>query len=182
MLDGGWAATQYETLIEGAAPTSERHETTISISVDIGASRRAVRAAGGGITGAAAVLRQEMNSVAAALQAAELTIDGWVEPDELAVMLRLAYDPGAVHALDRTSRVGRKPGCDFLFLLARIPNSRPFVSRMFRCRSAMRKDRWQPAGAECRPRHRFQYDSLLRTRPVRPFDQFRRIRRHRMIA
>ena len=56
--DGGWAATQYETLIEHAAPTSERHETTISVSVDLTRTRRAVRAHGGGITGAAAVLRR----------------------------------------------------------------------------------------------------------------------------
>ncbi len=105
--DGGWAATQYETLIAGAAPTSERHETTISITVDLTRTRRAVRAHGGGITGAAAVLRQEMATLGAALHAAELIVDGWVEPDDLAGILRLAYDPDAVHQLEWTTRVGR---------------------------------------------------------------------------
>ncbi|NCD15913.1 MAG: PrgI family protein [Actinobacteria bacterium] len=104
--DGGWAATQYQQLIEHAGPASERHETTISITVDLTRTRRAVRAHGGGITGAAAVLRQEMTTVAAALHAAELAVDGWVEPDDLAGILRLAYDPAAVHRLDR-ARVGR---------------------------------------------------------------------------
>jgi len=105
--DGGWAATQYETLIAGAAPTSERHETTISITVDLTRTRRAVRAHGGGITGAAAVLRHEMTTLAAALHAAELVVDGWVEPGDLAGILRLAYDPAAVHQLERAPRAGR---------------------------------------------------------------------------
>ena len=49
--------------------------------------------------GAAAVLRQEMATLGAALHAAELIVDGWVEPDDLAGILRLAYDPAAVHQL-----------------------------------------------------------------------------------
>jgi len=41
------------------------------------------------------------------LHAAELIVDGWVEPDDLAGILRLAYDPDAVHQLEWTTRVGR---------------------------------------------------------------------------
>lgn len=100
--DGGWAATQYDELLEEAVPTSERHETTISISLDISRARRAVRSEGGGVAGAAAVLRRELSTVVAALRAADIILEGWVQPDDLAVMLRLAYDPAAVRTLDRT--------------------------------------------------------------------------------
>jgi hypothetical protein len=37
--DGGWAARQYEQLLAAAGPASERHETTISFSLDLGRAR-----------------------------------------------------------------------------------------------------------------------------------------------
>ncbi|MFC6340473.1 SCO6880 family protein, partial [Nocardioides hankookensis] len=45
---GSWAATTYEELVERAGPAGERHASTISISLDQKAARRAIRAAGGG--------------------------------------------------------------------------------------------------------------------------------------
>jgi hypothetical protein len=101
--DAGWAAEQYQQLLAAAGPAAERHETTISISLDLAAARRAVRQEGGGLAGAAAVLRREMTAVVTALRAADVTVDGWVDPDELAVLLRLAYDPAAQHTLNGTS-------------------------------------------------------------------------------
>ena len=100
--DDSWVARQYRQLLDHAAPATERHETTISISLDMSRARRAVRAEGGGVGGAAAVLRRELTTVVAALRAAEITVDGWVDPDDLSVMLRLAYDPAAAATLDRT--------------------------------------------------------------------------------
>src|SRR4051795_13042215 len=55
-----WATTTYSELVERAGPAGERHASTISISLDIKAAGRAIRAAGGGNAGAAAVLRHEM--------------------------------------------------------------------------------------------------------------------------
>jgi hypothetical protein len=95
--DGGWAAGQYEQLLDGAGPAAERHETTVSFALDLARVRREVRAEGGGIDGAAAVLRRELTAAVVALRSAGITVDGWVQPDELAVMLRLAYDPAASH-------------------------------------------------------------------------------------
>jgi hypothetical protein len=105
----GWAAEQYAELIAAAGPAAERHETTISVSLDMAAARRAIRSEGGGTVGAAAVLRRELSGIVAALRAAEVTVDGWVQPDELAVMLRLAYDPAAFPALAGPTNVGRDP-------------------------------------------------------------------------
>ena len=99
--DGSWPATTYRELIERAGPTGERHATTISVALDMNASGRQIRSAGGGIRGAAAVLRQEMTTLVTALRAADLTTTGWLAPGEVAVILRSAYDPAAAPALER---------------------------------------------------------------------------------
>ncbi|MDQ0375951.1 SCO6880 family protein [Cellulomonas humilata] len=90
-----WAGEQYESLLADAAPTTERHETYLAVSLDMSRTRRAIRAEGGGVRGGAAVLRRELGTMTAALRAAEVAPEGWSGPDELAVMLRSAYDPTA---------------------------------------------------------------------------------------
>ncbi|MER6974483.1 SCO6880 family protein [Nocardioides sp. NPDC057767] len=105
--DDTWAARTYAELIDRAGPASERHATTISIALDMRAASRVIRAAGGGRKGAAAVLRQEMSTLTAALRSAELTPEGWLTPADLAVVLRSAYDPDAAPALERHPDLGR---------------------------------------------------------------------------
>lgn len=105
--DGGWAATTYRDLIERAGPAGARHETTISLSVDLAATARAARTSGGGIEGAAAVLRQEMSMLVASLRAADISVGHWLGPDEVAAILRTAYDPDAASTLDRYPTIGR---------------------------------------------------------------------------
>ena len=75
--DGSWAATTYAELIDRAGPAGERHATTLSLSLDMKNAARQIRTAGGGIRGAAAVLRQEMSTLVAALRSADLTPSGW---------------------------------------------------------------------------------------------------------
>ena len=106
--DGSWAASVYAELIERAGPAGERHATTISLSLDMKAAARQIRTAGGGMRGAAAVLRQEMTTLTTALRAAELTSTGWLTPGEVAVILRSAYDPAAAPALERHGQLGRE--------------------------------------------------------------------------
>lgn len=105
--DRSWTSTTYEELIDRAGPAGERHATTISLALDMKAAARAIRAAGGGSRGAAAVLRQEMSTISAALRAADLAPSRWLEPGDLAVMLRSAYDPGVAAALERHGDLGR---------------------------------------------------------------------------
>lgn len=105
--DDTWAARTYTELIGRAGPTSERHATTISVALDMRSASRAIRAAGGGRKGAAAVLRQEMSTITAALRAADLTPDGWLTPADLAVVLRSAYDPDTAPVLERNPDLGR---------------------------------------------------------------------------
>src|SRR5918996_611080 len=74
--DGTWMATAYDELLASAAPTSERHETLVAITLNLKAAAGPVREQGGGLRGAAAVMRQRMMSFEAATRAAELAPAG----------------------------------------------------------------------------------------------------------
>ncbi len=105
--DGSWAAQTYAELIERAGPAGERHSTTLSLSLDLQACARQIRTAGGGLRGAAAVLRQEMTSLVAALRSADLAPSDWYTPGRLAVVLRSAYDPAVAATLERHGELGQ---------------------------------------------------------------------------
>jgi len=93
--DGSWAAQEYATLLEQAAPTSLTHRTLIAVSLDMKAAGKAIRDAGRGIAAAAEVLRGEMGNCELALRAADLRTDGWLREADLALVIRQAYDPAA---------------------------------------------------------------------------------------
>ena len=99
--DGSWVARTYAELIGRAGPAAERHVTTISLALDIKTAARTIRTAGGGLRGAATVLRQQMRSLTTALHAADLAPVTWYGPGELAVLLRGAYDPQVAATLER---------------------------------------------------------------------------------
>ncbi|GAA4353351.1 SCO6880 family protein [Microbacterium rhizosphaerae] len=105
--DGSWAAKTYHELIERAGPAGERHATTISLALDMHAAAKQIRASGGGMRGAAAVLRQEMEAITAALRSADLTVGRWQGPAEVATILRSAYDPSASLTLERHPNIAR---------------------------------------------------------------------------
>ena len=105
--NGSWASTTYAELIERAGPAGERHATTLSLSLDMHAAARQIRTAGGGIRGAAAVLRQEMSTLIAALRSADLAPSNWLSCGEIAVILRSAYDPAIAATLERLGELGQ---------------------------------------------------------------------------
>lgn len=104
--DDSWVSTTYAELISRAGPAGERHVSTLSVSLDMKAAARQIRTAGRGLRGAAAVLRQEMATLTAALRSADLDASDWYRPGELAIMLRTAYDPQVAQALDRAGDLG----------------------------------------------------------------------------
>ncbi|PCC18334.1 SCO6880 family protein [Brevibacterium aurantiacum] len=104
--DGSWVANTYRELIDRAGPAGERHISTISLSLDMRAASRAIRTAGGGLKGAAEVLKQEMHTLTTALRTADLKPSEWYTPGRLAVMLRSAYDPGVAATLERSGTIG----------------------------------------------------------------------------
>lgn len=105
--DGSFAATTYDELIQRAGPTGERHATTISVALNLTSARRAVHASGGGMRGAAAVLRQEADTLIAALRSADLSPSAPLGPGDLALILRAAYDPVVAADLERHGDLGR---------------------------------------------------------------------------
>ena len=107
IADGSWASTTYAELIDRAGPAGERHATTLSLALDMQVSARQIRTAGGGIRGAAAVLRQEMSTLVAALRSADLAPSSWLTCGEIAVILRSAYDPAVAATLERHGELGQ---------------------------------------------------------------------------
>lgn len=105
--DGSWASRTYRNLIDRAGPAGERHISTISLALDMRASGRSIRTSGGGITGAAAVLRQEMGTLTAALRSADLKPSDWYTAGQLAIMLRCAYDPQVTAMLERSGELSQ---------------------------------------------------------------------------
>ncbi|QTE28620.1 SCO6880 family protein [Pengzhenrongella sicca] len=101
-----WVTRTYAELIDRAGPAGERHASTVSVSIDLRVCARAIRAAGGRMRGAAAVLTQEMESLCAALRAADLAPSAVLTPGDLALILRSAYDPVVAAALDRRGGAG----------------------------------------------------------------------------
>ena len=99
------------TASSSTAPARPANATrsTISISLDMKIAGRAIRAAGGGKRGAAAVLRQEMATMLAALRSADLSPGDWLTPGDLALILRSAYDPAVAGALGAARRRRPRP-------------------------------------------------------------------------
>lgn len=89
----------YRDLLAWAGTFMERHEATITIVMDLGKVRKSVRAYGGGKTGAAALMRQRMNTLEQQLNAAGLKLRGWLTKDDLATIIRCAYDPAVAGRL-----------------------------------------------------------------------------------
>jgi hypothetical protein len=97
---GGWAAEQYEALVEEVSLGSSTHRSTLSLSLDLRRASRAVRAAsrgmgGRGLAGAAEVLRRDMASFSESLRLAGLRVSGPLGEAALACMVRDAFDPVA---------------------------------------------------------------------------------------
>ncbi len=99
--DDDWTAREYETLLDGAAPSASTHRTLIAVSLDLKKASRAIRQSGRGLVGAAAVLRQEMTSLETSLRAADLIPDGWLDAKALAGLIRMTYDPQAQPQVER---------------------------------------------------------------------------------
>ncbi|TCO41025.1 hypothetical protein EV646_116116 [Kribbella antiqua] len=92
------AGAIYSDLLERAAPAAARHETLFSIAVNLDAVSREVRKHGGGILGATAVLESEARAFQTSLAAAGV-MGRWLGVGELAMSLRVAFDPAATRTV-----------------------------------------------------------------------------------
>jgi len=92
--------------METEAPAASTHRTLIALSVDLKRAGKAIKDAGRGMTGASAVLAQDMAAFESGLRAAELKLTSWLDPADLAGVIRSAYDPHGWAQLDGTG-IGR---------------------------------------------------------------------------
>lgn len=97
----------YRELIEYAGPAAAPHEAYVAVALDTRAARRLINQAGGGLTGAFAVLAQLTSTFGQAAHTAGLSPAGWLSAGEIAAVVRTAYDPKAFPALDQWSTSSR---------------------------------------------------------------------------
>lgn len=72
--------------------TSDR-EAFLAFTMDARKAARAIKQAGGGTVGAAAVLTRQLRAVSGSVAGADLQIEGWLAPRDLAEVIRTAFDP-----------------------------------------------------------------------------------------
>jgi len=94
----------YQQLINEAAPTAQRHESFIVLTMSTKKAARDIKRAGGGEAGALAVLFQELRAFEAAVKRIGLVSEGWLNPRELAAVVRTQYDPASVDTIDQRGR------------------------------------------------------------------------------
>ncbi|WP_051797571.1 SCO6880 family protein [Catenuloplanes japonicus] len=86
-------------LLGSAILATSHREAFLAFTMDHRRATRAIRQAGGGTVGAAAVLARQVRALASAISGADLQIEAWLAPRELAEVIRVAYDPHSVRAL-----------------------------------------------------------------------------------
>lgn len=102
-----WVSRTYDAHVRASAVSSAKHRSTVSISLDLKKSSRAIVQAGRGLPGSAAILRQHMDTLSAALRSSQLHVDGWLNAEQLAALIRTAFDPQG-SARNNASAVGRQ--------------------------------------------------------------------------
>jgi hypothetical protein len=103
------ASVSYRSLLDESAPVTRRHRVLVAVTVHRGRSARAVRAAGGGLDGAAVVLGREVGAVHRALGAADLAVDGVLGRDSLRRVLADAFRPASAVEGHSTGGAGPWP-------------------------------------------------------------------------
>jgi hypothetical protein len=92
------AGAIYTDLLERAAPAAAKHETLFSLAVNLDAASREIRKHGGGMIGATAVLESEARAFQTSLAAAGVA-GSWLGAGDLAMSLRVAFDPAATRTV-----------------------------------------------------------------------------------
>ncbi|MGK4579598.1 SCO6880 family protein [Kitasatospora sp. HPMI-4] len=97
----------YSELIQSAGPAAAPHETYVAVSLDTRAAKRLINQAGGSLMGSFSVLVQLTAAFDQAARTAGLNPASWLSATEIAAVIRTAYDPKALAALDQWSATGR---------------------------------------------------------------------------
>ncbi|MEV0780522.1 SCO6880 family protein [Streptomyces sp. NPDC050428] len=104
------AVTALAEVMEGAGPAATSRETYLSVSLSASRARLAIKGAGGGQVGAAAVLVRELHAMQGALSGAGLRTAEWLSPRAVAATIRTAFDPDAQMMLATQDAAAQTPG------------------------------------------------------------------------
>ena len=106
----------YLALVDDAAPVTQAQDVHVAVQISLARARRAIRQAGGGDTGAGAVLARQLHLLQAQMERADIRVEGALPPRLLAQTLRESWNPATVSALRmaarRTSRSPATEGVD----------------------------------------------------------------------
>jgi hypothetical protein len=86
------------------------HMSYLTVSLSANRSRREVRHAGGGDTGACAVLARRVNTIASTVLQGGLQVDHWLGPRELAGVIRNSFAPLSGREMGARAVKSRRPG------------------------------------------------------------------------
>ncbi|SEB10241.1 PrgI family protein [Leifsonia sp. 21MFCrub1.1] len=101
---------QYWALTRAASKRSMGFTNYITLTFDTGALNSAIRDAGKGLTGLAAVLRERVAGIETSMEHARLTPDGWLTAEELDELNALSADPvAAATRREQDSYIGSAP-------------------------------------------------------------------------
>ena len=90
-----------EMLLAAAVPATCRRRTWVAITLDTRRTATAIRAAGGGESGACRVLEQQARALRPLLAGAGITTRYWLDVRELSEVIRAGFDPHAAVVLDQ---------------------------------------------------------------------------------
>jgi hypothetical protein len=105
-------------LLSTSTVATSQREAYLAFTMDARRAGRQIKNAGGGTAGAAAVLTRQLRALSAAIGTADLQVEQWLAPRDLAEVIRTAFDPHIVrHLADRRashrhSGSGTPPGVD----------------------------------------------------------------------
>jgi hypothetical protein len=94
------AARVADELLATATLATSRRASYLSVTLDERRAHTAVKAAGGGEHGAAVVLVRHLRALSTAIGTADLTVEEWLGPRDLAEVIRVAHDPHSQLRLD----------------------------------------------------------------------------------
>ena len=98
-------ADSYRQVVQAAGVSAQQHRMLLAIGLDVRFARRAIRQAGGGHDGAAAVLMDRAAIVEDTLRAAGIDLHGWLPARAIGGVLRTAFDPAAAVCGDEPTDV-----------------------------------------------------------------------------
>jgi hypothetical protein len=87
------------SLLATATLATSQREAYLAFTMDERRAGLAIKGAGGGPAGAAAVLVRHLRALTSSISSADLQVDGWLGPRDLAEAIRTAYDPHSARSL-----------------------------------------------------------------------------------